>query len=220
MNTSGIYQIQSIIKPERCYIGSAVDIHDRWSVHLCLLRKNKHHSKIIQRHYNKYGESDLQFSILLRCKREYLIVNEQIFIDSYKPYFNSRPNANSQLGFNHSEETKKKLKEINTGKKYSEETCKKHSDAIKGENHPMFGKHHTEESKLKNKESHLGKIPWNKGKVNVYSEESKKRMSISQKNKPPMQEETRQKISQSMIGLNTWMKGRTAWNKGKKLKVA
>jgi GIY-YIG catalytic domain. len=64
MNTSGIYKIESKLKPERIYIGSAINIGQRWRVHLSDLRKQKHHSKKLQNHYNKYGEVDLSFSIL------------------------------------------------------------------------------------------------------------------------------------------------------------
>jgi group I intron endonuclease len=85
MRISGIYRIQSKIKSERIYIGSAVDINDRWRCHLKDLRNNKHHSKKLQRHYDKYGEVDLQLSILLGCEKEDLLKTEQYFIDSYNP---------------------------------------------------------------------------------------------------------------------------------------
>ena len=73
MKLPGIYQIQSKIKPQRIYIGSAINIQKRWWMHLFDLRKNKHSSSKLQRHYDKYGESDLQFSILLGCEKENLI---------------------------------------------------------------------------------------------------------------------------------------------------
>ncbi len=73
MKLSGIYQIQSKIKPERCYIGSAIHISNRWTKHLSELRLNRHHSRKLQLHYNKYGESDLQFSVLLGCEKEDLL---------------------------------------------------------------------------------------------------------------------------------------------------
>lgn len=41
---SSIYQIQSKRKPERIYIGSAVNIKHRWGIHLSDLKLNKHHS--------------------------------------------------------------------------------------------------------------------------------------------------------------------------------
>src|SRR4030042_5011373 len=128
---SGIYKIQSIRKKNRIYIGSAKNIHVRWGLHLSYLRRNKHHSIKLQNYYNKYGESDLLFNILLGCDEALLIVNEQFFIDSYKQYFNIKPNAGSNLGFKHSEESKNKTRQSLLGKKYSEERCKNMSVASK-----------------------------------------------------------------------------------------
>jgi len=95
---SAIYKIQSLIKPERVYIGSAINIGNRWNIHLFKLRRKEHHSLKLQNHFNKYGEADLQFSILLGCDKEDLIKTEQYFIDSYKPWFNICQFAGSPLG--------------------------------------------------------------------------------------------------------------------------
>ena len=46
--------------------------------------------------------------------------------------------------------------------------------------------------------SNIGRVAWNKGKH--HTEESKKRMSDSQKRRPPMNEETKKKISKSNKG--------------------
>jgi hypothetical protein len=90
MKISGIYKIQSTIKPERIYIGSSANISKRWKNHIYDLRNNNHHSRKLQRHYNKYGEGDLFFSVLLGCDKADLISIEQYFIDTYFPYFNGR----------------------------------------------------------------------------------------------------------------------------------
>ena len=87
-DVSGIYQIQSKVKPKRIYIGSSQKIGNRWYDHLMMLRKNKHYNKRLQEHYNKYGESDLQFSILIGCEKSRLKANEQFFMDCFNPYFN------------------------------------------------------------------------------------------------------------------------------------
>jgi group I intron endonuclease len=116
-NISGIYKIQSISHPERCYIGSAVDITDRWRRHLKRLDKNNHHSHKLQRHYSKYGKEDLVFSIITPCDREDLkpikgiIRPEQFFIWAYDPYFNECKTAGSVLGYHWttSDEHKRKL---------------------------------------------------------------------------------------------------------------
>ena len=57
---SGIYKIQSLYHPERCYIGSAVNITRRWMEHLTALKADKHYSKKLQNHYNKYGKNEKQ----------------------------------------------------------------------------------------------------------------------------------------------------------------
>jgi len=75
------------------------------------------------------------------------------------------------------------------------------------ENKGTMGYHHTEDSKRKIKESNKAQIPWNKGKSGIYSEESKKQRSESNKGKK-RSSETRLKISKAC-------KGRIPWNKNK-----
>jgi len=104
----GIYKIQSKIKPERCYIGSAVDIKKRWWAHLRNLRNNKH-QRILQNHYNKYGEKDLVFSVVRLCVREAAVPLEQIYLDKMKPYFNINTDSSSPLGTTPSAETRQKI---------------------------------------------------------------------------------------------------------------
>jgi group I intron endonuclease len=187
MNISGIYKIKSKVKPERIYIGSSVNIQERWRKHINYLKNNKHQSIKLQRHYNKYGKNDLVFSILIGCNKEDLMVMEQFYLDAYKPYFNTCLTVDSVMagrkvseetkqkirktlkghipwikGKHYSEESKHKMSESHKGKKLSEEHKRK--IGRKGEMHPMFGKHHSEESKRKMSEIRKGKSPWNKGK--------------------------------------------------------
>ena len=131
MKITGIYKIQSRIKSERIYIGSTVDINRRWRSHIIALRKNKHHSKKLQRHYIKYQESDLQFSILLRCEKEDLLKMEQYFLDVYHPYFNNSKKAGNCMGVKHSKATRIKYSKAKKGKKY------------------FLGKHHSEDTRDK-----------------------------------------------------------------------
>ena len=63
-----------------------------------------------------------------------------------------------------------------SGIKHSEEHNKKVSEALKGENHPLYGKKQSDETRRKRSESMKGK---NKGKKR--SEESKRKMSESHK---------------------------------------
>jgi group I intron endonuclease len=109
----GIYKIQSLIKPEHYYIGSSVNIKTRFHSHINLLRKKNHPNCKLQRHYNKYGESDLQFLILLECPKEDLLNHEQFFIDTYRLSFNicriAGTGRDRKIFKNHSETTKIKM---------------------------------------------------------------------------------------------------------------
>ena len=118
----GIYKIQSVTKPNKIYIGSAINIENRWYRHLYFLNKRTHENSKLQRHYDKYGIVDLQFSILLiGCDVKDLIYIEQLFLDSYKPWFNICKIANSRLGVKVSEEVKEKMRSVKKGKKFTEQ---------------------------------------------------------------------------------------------------
>jgi len=73
---------------------------------------------------------------------------------------------------NPTKETREKMSKSHKGKIHSEETRKKISDAKKGIPRP-------EETKKQISKSNKGKIPWNKGKINVYTDETRQRMSKS-----------------------------------------
>ena len=148
----GIYQIQSKGKPDRVYIGSSISMAKRWNLHLEHLRKNVHNNQKLQHHYNKYGESDLCFSVVLRCRKKDTLILEQLYLNSYKPYFNILKISGSLLGhhWKWSEESKRKFSAKKKGCKQSE--------------------HATELNRI----AHLGQVPWNKGLDGSKKEQSKK----------------------------------------------
>lgn len=154
MKISGIYKIESSIKDKRVYVGSSINLQRRWRDHLKLLRNNKHHSIKLQRHYNKYGESDLQFVVLEVCIYEFLLIREQYYIDLYNPYFNILKIAGSQLGFKHSKKSKEKQRLAKIGKPLSKE----HVDNIKKAKGKML-----DDVKQKISKGLIGKNTWSKG---------------------------------------------------------
>lgn len=145
----------------------------------------------IKKYYQKYPH-DYKKEILCWCKdEEDMNLKEDFYVgDLYATdsmCLNLRRGGN-QVGV--SEETRAKMSE--SKQNISEETRKKISEAVKGENHPMYGKHHSEESRKKMSEYRKGKFlgeknpmygksAWNKGKNNVYSQETIKKMSESMK---------------------------------------
>ena len=124
------------------------------------------------------------------------------------------------------------------GRKVSEETKRKLSEANKGEKHPKFGKPVSEEAKRKISESNRNRViseetrrkmsESSKGKK--HSDETRRKMSEAAKKRKPISEETRRKMSEASKG-NTNMLGKThsdetkrkiseaakkySWNKGK-----
>jgi len=122
---SGIYCIRNK-NTDKIYIGSAVDFNKRWIVHRHDLRKNKHHSKKLQNSFNKHGESAFEFSVWIRCPREYLLKMEQWCIDKLNPEYNVCKSVTSgMLGLKLTKEHCMAISKANTGKKCSEETKQK-----------------------------------------------------------------------------------------------
>ena len=78
----------------------------------------------------KHGHSNFALTILEYCSPDKCIEREDFYLSSLPHEYNILPKAGSRLGSKHSDETKKII-----------------SDALKGSNHPMYGKNHTEETK-------------------------------------------------------------------------
>tara|TARA_Y100000592_G_scaffold3462_1_gene5021 strand:- start:1402 stop:1995 length:594 start_codon:yes stop_codon:yes gene_type:complete len=118
--TCGIYQIKNIING-MMYIGSSVNIQKRWQQHLRLLRKNSHENSHLQNSFNKHGESNFEFSVLIEVDREQLLIEEQKYMDDTKCYdrnvgFNKSITAGHPTKGNKiSEATRAKMKEAKRG---------------------------------------------------------------------------------------------------------
>lgn len=100
----GIYKIVNVYN-EKSYIGSSIDIHDRWLVHRKSLNRGNHHSIKLQRAWNKYGEDSFVFIILETCNSEFLLDREEYYLISQEPKYNVYLSAGSTLGTKKSTET-------------------------------------------------------------------------------------------------------------------
>ena len=129
-NNSGIYKITNTVN-NKIYIGSALNFKQRFYVHKSSLKRNKHHSKYLQRSYNKYGIENFKFEVIAICPPEYLIKLEQWFLDNLKPEYNICKTAGSQLGVKHSLNTRLNRSIIASKYKHSKETIIKLSKANK-----------------------------------------------------------------------------------------
>ena len=142
---SGIYKITNKING-RYYIGSSINIKNRWNEHKRTLKQNKHDNDFLQKSWNKHGEESFLFEII-----EYvldlnkLLEREQSYLDlityDKKMSYNLCKTAGNMLGFKHSDETKKKMSNSRIGNKnslgfeHSNETKKKMSNSHFGLKH-------------------------------------------------------------------------------------
>ncbi len=171
MRIGFVYLIMSIVRPDRCYVGSSVDLRDRWSGHRRKLALQQHHSVKLQRHFNKHGLDDLIFIVIEKIdvfNLNDLIRVEQFYIDLLKPYFNMSPTAGSNKNLELTQEqrdkmnkkpvsleTREKQRQAKLGKKRgspSEETRRKMRES-------NLGRKVSPETILKLSESHKGKKP-------------------------------------------------------------
>jgi hypothetical protein len=77
---SGIYQIRCIAN-DKIYIGSSVDLRNRWAVHCSSLRRRAHSNSYLQAAWDKYGEDAFDFTIIEYVPRDDLLKAEQRWID-------------------------------------------------------------------------------------------------------------------------------------------
>jgi group I intron endonuclease len=110
---AGIYQIRCLAN-DKVYIGSAVDLGQRWRTHRHRLRSGVHHSVRLQNAWRKYGEEQFVFEILeFVSNADDLVRIEQGWLDRLRPTgrqgYNVRTQAKSNLGVKASEETRARM---------------------------------------------------------------------------------------------------------------
>lgn len=125
--SSGIYLIKNIVN-EKSYVGQSQDMNRRIKAHIRDLNRNAHCNPHLQKAWGKYGKDAFVFSVLEECPIELLNEREMYYIaktDSFSSGYNMNMGGGSSLGYRHTDETKRKLRE-------------RHAD-MSGENNPMYG---------------------------------------------------------------------------------
>jgi group I intron endonuclease len=126
-----VYAIENTVN-NRCYIGSATDYKSRWHTHRSSLRRGKHHSFILQRAWDKYGEGAFAFKVLVICAKEQRIEYENRLMPLQS--YNVLRTAKEQLvrgGWHHTEEFRQKMAGVHKGKALSAEHRQKLADAAR-----------------------------------------------------------------------------------------
>lgn len=105
----GIYNMTT----EKWYIGSTLNLRNRFMRHIYYLKYNNHHSTKLQRSFSKYKIEDFNICILYdeECTIDLLIKKEINFIDKYKSVsngYNMIRDCRKYKQFQQSEEAKNK----------------------------------------------------------------------------------------------------------------
>lgn len=176
--TKGIYCYIDNKDDKVVYVGkdSNIDNNNRHRAHLAPSKYNKQPiNRILQKNPDRYN-----YRILWKisdCTDNHLNQMEKYYIRKYDPKFNFTEGGDGISGFEHSEETRKKM-----------------SEATKGKNNPNYGKTLSKETKRKISEARKGK---------KHSEKTKRKMSEAKKGKKSptygktLSEETRKKMSEA-----------------------
>lgn len=158
---SGIYAILNL-ENKKFYIGQASNLKLRWWQHKNSLSKNKHHSSILQRAWNKYGEQNFVYLIVEKCDKLDLTKREQYYLDLWKPEYNICKIAESVLGVKRSEETKQKMSLASKSRirSVSEierlKTLRKGTKLTQEHKNKLKTYRHTKETKRKYSEQRIG----------------------------------------------------------------
>ena len=183
---SGIYCFENSINNKK-YIGQSQNLENRIDGHLNLLKYDCDDSSALQNAYNKYGLESFKIWIIELCKVELLNERESYWIKELHSHrsewgYNISWGGEKGLrGFKHSNESKKKMSEWQTGengywfgKHLPLKTRKKIGDAQLREKNHLFGKKQSDEVRKKISESRKGV---------KFSEEHKNNLAIANKNR-------------------------------------
>lgn len=171
----GIYKFTNKYN-RKCYIGQSIDIERRYKRHKNAMNNNS--QLYFHRAIRKYGFDNFSFEILIECPKENLNYWEKFYI---RYYCSNNPDWGYNMtdggeSTNPTQEVRQKISLANkgktswcAGKKMTEEQRKNMKGprpSIAGKNNPKYGTH---------------PVAWNKGLINIYSEETKNKISNSLK---------------------------------------
>ena len=166
---SGIYCFENLIDGKR-YTGQGQILKRRRTTHFRDLKNNKD-SEYFQIAWNEVGKENFKLWIVEECSIELLNEREIYWIKELHSHisdwgYNKTWGGQCVRGHKHSDETKQKIKEAQSGKnhylwgkRHSPETIQKIKDNmpdLSGENNHNFGKHPSSETIQKIKDNHSG----------------------------------------------------------------
>ena len=130
----GVYKIVNVVNG-KFYIGSLVDIENRWKSHIHELNLNQHNNSHLQNAWNKYGAENFRLEVV-----EITDINTVRERETF--YLKNTNCTNADIGYNILDNAN-----IGLGVKSSDEVRKKLSNSCRGEKNGHYGKCHSNETK-------------------------------------------------------------------------
>lgn len=199
-----MYCVYALLDPRKenkvFYIGKTKDIDDRVQRHLKQAADNYMSPKCSVIRKITKSKLIVGIEIIESCETNKIICRKE---KKWIRFFGIKNLTNLTYGGDgvaeHTEETKRKISVANKGSHHTEEAKRKISLA-------GLGRKHTEESKKKM--SDKLKLAW-KTRSRIFSDETRKRMSIGMKGKKkkPFSEEHKRKLSEARMGVKPWNTG-------------
>jgi group I intron endonuclease len=238
---SGIYIITCNTNG-KVYVGQSQRIHNRWKGHIGLLVKGTHGNEHLQRAWNKYGEENFVFEILLSLDP----ADSPELSDYWEDYFiRIFKSIDREYGFNRSEvghgcsdaarietakankarvwteEMREKIRIANSKRIWSRESREKDAESQRALP-PQSAKTREKKRIAATGRTHSDEVKKKIGlkhKGKIVSEETRRKLSEFNKGKPSptkgkkMSEESRKKMSESAIKARTGKKHSEATKK-------
>lgn len=197
---SGIYKITT---PDGSfYIGGSKNLKRRWREHRNDLKRGDHACKPLQAKTDDV--SNLEFDVVEYCTEDALVEREQHYIDTLRPNLNQFPTVGSAKGYKYGPETLAKLSRAHSLENMSAETRQRRSEGAKRQWADPEKRERTRaaiKAKMNTPETRAKMAIVNENRPPI-SEETRERMRQAAKNRKrtPMTEETKAKISAAHMG--------------------
>lgn len=197
---SGVYVIKC--RPTTLiYVGSSINIRERWKQHVSSLNKGTHENIYLQSDWNKYGKECFEFSVLELCDKKSMTKCEQHYIDLFKCFERNKGYNICSVAY-----TAPMTKE---SRKRQSESLKRNTEFIKKSREFMKNLHANSESHKKIIESvkNSKKVKENLKKLNASPEHKKQVQELLKMvhNDPVIQEHVKSMANTNRLDLN-WRK--------------
>lgn len=190
--TCGIYKIINKIN-QKYYLGSSKNIEKRWDRHISDLKNQRHHSILLQRSWNKYGEENFDFTIIEVIDENQILIREQELLEQETPYnpkigFNIGTQATGGDNLTHNPNKQQIIENISKAvkKRYENETSEQkliRCENIKGSKNPNYGNrwNDTQRSKMSKRRQGSKASQQTRDKIGKNSKEQWQKPGFKQK---------------------------------------